>query len=190
DAAQHGGLGPAGGLAGERGAQHVAADDAGQAQVGEQAGGVAADGVRAAECGTACVQDEAPLGGAHRVAGEEDGEHADPGGGREPAGARAHLAPRQHQQQDGEDAEADERLEPGLHRRFIAMRAFWSASRPTAQTISAPSIANTALSDRFLSTTSYANLASPTSMSSAPSGMKPLSGLKKTIVRRISSVIS
>src|SRR5690606_5736502 len=109
---------------------------------------------------------------------------------REPAGAAAHLAPRQHQQPDAEDAAADERLESGLHLRVIAMRPFWFVCRPTAHTLSAPRIANPALAVSVLSTTSYATLASPTSMSSAPSGMKSLSGLKKTIVRRISSVNS
>ena len=40
-----------------------------------------------------------------------------------------------------------------LHR-FVAIRAFWSASSPTHQMMSAPSSASTALSERLSSTTS------------------------------------
>jgi len=38
---------------------------------------------------------------------------------------------------------------PARHRPRVAIRAFWSASRPTAHTTSAPSIPSTAVSDRL-----------------------------------------
>src|SRR5687768_4584267 len=120
---------------------------------------------------------------------QEPEQDQEPHDGGQPSQRVPDLSQGKEVKEQAEQRDADGGPGPGLHRR-PRNREFWSARSPTAQMISAARSASTALSERLSRETSWTNLASPASATSAPRGMNTLSGLKNTMVRRISRVKS
>ena len=123
------------------------------------------------------VDEEPPLEDPEGVAQHEAEQHQRPGSGGEPRDRRLDLMPGQDPGEQRQQPDADQDLEPDLHR-LRPIRAFWSASSPTAQTISAPRKQSTTVSERLSFQMSYASFPRPTRARAAPMGMNTFSGLK------------